>query len=124
MVNRGQATLFVPGPACTDAALSCPAVLSADATAPTPRLLVFGAVAYASHLTRLARVTGFRPCVIDPRGRFATRERFPDPEEVVVAWPGPALDRIGAIDPETYVAVLSNDPKIDDAGHSVDAWIG
>ena len=42
---------------------------------------------------RRARCAGWRarpaggPYVIDPRGRFATRERFPDAEEIVVAWP-------------------------------------
>lgn len=89
--------------------------LFVDVTAPAPRLLVFGAVAYASDLAHLARAAGFRPFVIEPRARFAARERFPDAVEVVVAWPGPALERLGAIDRATYVAVLSNDPKIDDA---------
>ncbi|MGI8429932.1 MAG: XdhC family protein [Solirubrobacteraceae bacterium] len=84
-------------------------------TAPAPRLLIFGAIAYANHLSHLARLTGWRPYVIDPRARFAVPERFPDAEEVVLAWPGPALERLGAIDPATYMAVLSNDPKIDDA---------
>jgi xanthine dehydrogenase accessory factor len=51
--------------------------LFVDVTAPAPRLLVFGAVEYASHLAHLARVTGWSPYVIDPRARFATRERFP-----------------------------------------------
>ncbi len=89
--------------------------LFVDVTAPPPRLLIFGAIAYASDLARLARVAGWRPFVIDPRARFATRARFPDAVEVVVAWPGAALQRLGAIDRATYVAVLSNDPKIDDA---------
>lgn len=34
--------------------------------------------------------------------------------EVVISWPAPALERLGAIDRATYIAVLSNDPKIDD----------
>lgn len=85
-----------------------------DVTAPNPRLLIFGAVEYANHLAHLARVTGWRPYVIDPRGRFATRERFPDALEIVVAWPAPALEQLGGIDRATYLAVLSNDTKIDD----------
>jgi xanthine dehydrogenase accessory factor len=85
-----------------------------DVTAPAPRLLIFGAVAYAGHLAHLARVCGWRPYVIDPRSRFATRERLPDAVEVIVRWPSEAVAGLGGIDRGTYLAVLSNDPKIDD----------
>jgi xanthine dehydrogenase accessory factor len=85
-----------------------------DVTAPAPRVLIFGAVEYANHLAHLARVTGWRPYVIDPRAQFATRERFPDAVDVVVAWPGNALEQLGGIDRATYLAVLTHDPKIDD----------
>jgi xanthine dehydrogenase accessory factor len=88
--------------------------LFVDVTAPNPRLLIFGAVEYANHLAHLARVIGWRPYVIDPRARFATRERFPDALEIVVSWPAPALEQLGGIDRATYLAVLSNDTKIDD----------
>jgi xanthine dehydrogenase accessory factor len=85
-----------------------------DVTAPAPRLLIFGAVEYANHLAHLAKVTGWRPYVIDPRAQFATRERFPDAIEVVVSWPGDAFEHLGGIDRATYLAVLTHDPKIDD----------
>jgi xanthine dehydrogenase accessory factor len=85
-----------------------------DVTAPPPRVLIFGAVQYASHLAHFARATGWRPYVIDPRAQFATAARFPDAEEVIVAWPGEAYDRLGGIDRATYIAVLTHDPKIDD----------
>jgi len=85
-----------------------------DVTAPAPRVLIFGAVEYANHLAHLARVTGWRPYVIDPRAQFATRERFPDAIEVVVSWPGDAFEHLGGIDRATYLAVLTHDPKIDD----------
>jgi xanthine dehydrogenase accessory factor len=85
-----------------------------DVTAPAPRVLIFGAVEYANHLSHLARVTGWRPYVIDPRAQFATRERFPDAIDVVVSWPGEAFERLGGIDKATYLAVLTHDPKIDD----------
>jgi xanthine dehydrogenase accessory factor len=52
--------------------------------------------------------------VIDPRGRFATPERFPDAQEIVVAWPSEAFARLGGIDRATYIAVLTHDPKLDD----------
>jgi xanthine dehydrogenase accessory factor len=93
--------------------------LFVDVTHPRPRLMVFGAVDYAAALCRLARASGWRAYVIDPRGRFATRERFPDAEEVVVAWPEQAFARLGGIDRATYIAVLTHDPKLDDAALTI-----
>jgi xanthine dehydrogenase accessory factor len=89
--------------------------LFVDVVAPPPRLIMFGAVDFAAALARMARAAGWRPYVIDPRGRFATRERFPEAEEIVVAWPEEAFARIGGIDRATYIAVLTHDPKLDDA---------
>jgi xanthine dehydrogenase accessory factor len=86
-----------------------------DVTAPAPRLVIFGAVDYADALCRLARAAGWRPFVCDPRSRFATRERFPEAEAVSAAWPREALASIGGIDRATYIAVLTHDPKLDDA---------
>jgi xanthine dehydrogenase accessory factor len=53
--------------------------------------------------------------VVDPRARFATPERFPEAEEVIVAWPEEAFARLGGIDRATSIAVLTHDPKLDDA---------
>ena len=89
--------------------------LFVDVVHPPPRLLVFGAVDYARALCTLARATGWRAFVIDPRGRFATSERFPDAEAVVAAWPDKAVPQVGGIDPATAIAVLTHDPKLDDA---------
>jgi xanthine dehydrogenase accessory factor len=89
--------------------------LFVDVTAPAPRLVVFGAVDYAAALCRLARAAGWRPFVCDPRSQFATRERFPEAEDVIAAWPQEAFARIGGIDRATYIAVLTHDPKLDDA---------
>ena len=86
-----------------------------DVVGPAPRLILFGAVDIAASLCTLARNAGWRPYVIDPRARFATPERFPDAEEVVAAWPEEAFERIGGIDPATSIAVLTHDPKLDDA---------
>jgi xanthine dehydrogenase accessory factor len=88
--------------------------LFVDVVAPTPRLLIFGAVEYSNHLSQIASGAGWRAFVIDPRARFATRERFPAAEDVLVAWPDAALEQLGGIDPATYIAVLTHDPKIDD----------
>lgn len=95
------------------------AALFVDVVAPPPRLVVFGAVDFAAALCRMARAAGWRPYLVDPRSRFATRERFPDAEEVVVGWPEDAFQRIGGIDPATYIAVLTHDPKLDDAALTI-----
>jgi len=89
--------------------------LFVDIAAPPPRLIVFGAIDIAGSLCRLARDAGWVPYVVDPRAQFATPERFPDAEQVVVAWPEEALEQLGGIDPATSIAVLTHDPKIDDA---------
>lgn len=93
--------------------------LFVDVTAPSPRLFIFGAVDFALALCRTARVTGWRPYVIDPRSRFATSERFPEAEEVVAAWPEEAVEHLGGIDRATYIAILHHDPKLDDAALTV-----
>src|SRR5436305_9446241 len=49
-----------------------------DVVAPSPRLIIFGAVDIAASLCGLAQAAGWRPYVVDPRARFATAERFPD----------------------------------------------
>lgn len=85
-----------------------------DVVAPAPRLLILGAVDYAAALCRLARASGWRPFVCDPRAAFATQARFPEAEEVVAAWPDEAFARLG-IDRATYIAILTHDPKLDDA---------
>jgi xanthine dehydrogenase accessory factor len=92
--------------------------LFVDATAPAPRLVIFGAVDYAAALCRLARAAGWQPIVCDPRSQFATPERFPQAEEVIAAWPDEAFARIG-IDRATYVAVLTHDPKLDDSALAI-----
>jgi xanthine dehydrogenase accessory factor len=85
-----------------------------DVVAPAPRLLILGAVDYAAALCKLARASGWRPFVCDPRRAFATRERFPEAEQVVAAWPEEAFARLG-IDRATYIAILTHDPRLDDA---------
>jgi xanthine dehydrogenase accessory factor len=90
-----------------------------DVVAPAPRLVIFGAVDYAAALCRLARAAGWRAFVCDPRSQFATPGRFPDAEEVIAAWPDEAFARLGGIDRATYVAVLTHDPKLDDAALSI-----
>jgi xanthine dehydrogenase accessory factor len=93
--------------------------LFVDVVAPPPRLILFGAVDIAAAVCRVARVSGWRCYVVDPRARFATAERFPDAQEVITAWPAEAFERLGGIDPATSIAVLTHDPKLDDAALTI-----
>jgi xanthine dehydrogenase accessory factor len=80
---------------------------------PPPHLVIVGAVHTAIPLTTAAKLLGFRVTVVDPRTTFATRERFPDADELVTEWPDDALPGL-RLDRSTYVAVLTHDPKFDD----------
>jgi xanthine dehydrogenase accessory factor len=78
-----------------------------------PRLVVVGAVEVARFLVRLARELGFETVVIDGRASFATPERFPDIDRLVVGWPDEVADDIG-LGPNDAVAVLTHDVKFDE----------
>jgi xanthine dehydrogenase accessory factor len=80
---------------------------------PPPHLVIVGAVHTAIPLTTCAKQLGFRVTVVDPRAAFATHERFPDADELVVEWPDEALPQL-RLDRSTYIAVLTHDPKLDD----------
>jgi xanthine dehydrogenase accessory factor len=77
------------------------------------RLVIFGGVHIAVALVPLARMLGYRTIVADGRQSFLTRERFPDADELILAWPEQAFERIG-LDRSCYVCVLSHDPKFDE----------
>ena len=78
-----------------------------------PRLVVVGAVEVARALVRLARELGFETVVIDGRAAFATSERFPEVDRLVVGWPDEVADEIG-LGPNDAVAVLTHDVKFDE----------
>lgn len=80
--------------------------------APKPKLIIFGGVHTAIPLTQFAQALGFRVTVVDGRGRFATRERFPTADALIVAWPDEAIAQM-KIDSSTCVAILTHDPKFD-----------
>ena len=84
----------------------------ADFTFPKPRLVIIGAVHIAISLVEMARVCGFTTIIIDPRKAFATPERFPDADDLVIEWPSIGLDRIGLNDRD-YLLALSHDDKLD-----------
>jgi xanthine dehydrogenase accessory factor len=78
-----------------------------------PTLLLIGAVHVAEMLVRLARPLGYRTVVADGRSGFLTRERFPDADRLICAWPEEAFREVG-VDDATCVCILSHDPKFDE----------
>jgi xanthine dehydrogenase accessory factor len=78
-----------------------------------PRLVIVGATDVAVALVPLARQLGYLTVVADGRAGFLTRERFPEADELIPAWPEEAFDRI-RLDETCYVCVLSHDPKFDE----------
>ncbi len=79
---------------------------------PGPRLLLIGAVHVAQALAAMATLAGFDVMIVDPRGAYASPERFPQ-ARLDMRWPDEALPEIG-LDAATAIAVLTHDPKIDD----------
>jgi len=76
-------------------------------------LVIVGGVHVAIPLTRFAKQLGFSVVVVDPRAKFANRERFPEADEVLVEWPDEAFTHLD-VDKATYVVLLTHDPKIDE----------
>jgi len=75
-------------------------------------LVIIGAIHIAIPLHRLAKLMGYRVTVVDARAKFATKERFPEADEIIVAWPDEAMEKI-QVDQSTYVVILTHDPKFD-----------
>ena len=79
---------------------------------PPPELVIVGAVHVAIPLIGFAKGLGFRTIVVDPRGAFATPERFSDADLLIHSWPQEALERTD-LHESSHVVVLSHDLKID-----------
>ena len=84
-----------------------------ETIAPQPLMLIFGAGHIAQPLSEIAPVLGFKVVVADARATWATEERFPRVEELVVGWPDVVLERYG-LDSRTYVVMLSHDRRFED----------
>jgi xanthine dehydrogenase accessory factor len=84
----------------------------ADVQAPPPRLFVYGAVDTAEALCRAAKLLGWRTVVADARASFATPERIPSADELLLLWPDEALAHVQP-DVDTAVLVLTHDDKFD-----------
>jgi xanthine dehydrogenase accessory factor len=80
---------------------------------PPPTLIIVGAGHIAIPLTTFAKTLNYRVVVVDARAAFATRERFPHADELIVEWPDEVLQKMD-LNPSTSIAVLTHDPKFDE----------
>ncbi len=80
---------------------------------PPPRLFVYGAVDTAEALCRAAKLLGWTTIVADARATFATQERIPSADELIVKWPEDALAQAQP-DHQTAIVVLTHDDKFDE----------
>ena len=80
---------------------------------PRPQFVIIGAVHISQHLAPMVSQIGFSVSIIDPRGVFATRDRFPG-IALHDCWPDEILAEM-RLDQETAMVTLTHDPKIDDA---------
>lgn len=79
---------------------------------PPLRLVIVGAVHIAQTLARMALLAGYAVVIVDPRGSFATEDRFPG-ITLMDDWPDDALQQLH-LDSRTAVVTLTHDPKLDD----------
>jgi xanthine dehydrogenase accessory factor len=79
---------------------------------PPPRLIIVGAVHIAQTLAPMATLLEFDVTVVDPRGAWATSQRFPG-VKVIKEWADEAFQAMG-LDVSTAVVTLTHDPKLDD----------
>ncbi|MEU1085553.1 XdhC/CoxI family protein [Streptomyces sp. NPDC005892] len=105
--RTGSVTVGADGSRC-----GRPVTLFVESSVPAPRMIVFGAVDFASALTRVATFLGYRVTVCDARPVFATAARFPEAAEIVVDWPHRYL-ATAEVDARTVLCVLTHDPKFD-----------
>ena len=84
---------------------------------PPLRLVIVGAVHISQPLARMAQLAGYDVVLVDPRGAWATADRFPG-LTLMDDWPDDALEKL-ELDRRTAVVTLSHDPKLDDPALAV-----
>ena len=104
LIRRGRNTLL---------ALDDGSKVFAEWYGPPPRIFVYGAVDTAEALCRAAKLLGWHAIVADARAKFATRERIPSADELIVEWPQEAFAQVQP-DHQTAIVVLTHDDKFDE----------
>ena len=76
------------------------------------KVIIVGAVHIAQYLVDFAKSLNFEISIIDPRGYFASEQRFPN-IKIINKWPNEAFKEIET-NMNTALIALTHDPKIDD----------
>ncbi|MFJ1840599.1 XdhC family protein [Streptomyces sp. NPDC088146] len=105
--RTGSVTVGAEGSRCGQ-----PLTLLVESSVPPPRMIVFGAIDFASALVRAGKFLGYHVTLCDARPVFATRARFPEADELVVDWPHRYLAATD-VDARTVLCVLTHDAKFD-----------
>ena len=95
--------------------------------APADSLIIVGASDVGAALAKLGRAVSMRVIVADGRERFATRERFPSVDELLVGMPSELVRPL--LGPSAYVVLVTHDykyelPVLRDALRSDARYIG
>ncbi|MFJ2373070.1 XdhC family protein [Streptomyces sp. NPDC087769] len=105
--RTGPVTIGTDGSRC-----GRPITLLVESSVPPPRMIVFGAIDFASALVRAGKFLGYHVTLCDARPVFATKARFPEADELVVDWPHRYLSET-EVDARTVLCVLTHDAKFD-----------
>jgi xanthine dehydrogenase accessory factor len=108
---QGRSTVRAYGP--DGASLGSGLRVHVAAFAEPPRMLIFGAIDFASALAPLAKGLGYRVTIADPRRAFLDSPRFSSHAQTVAGWPQEVVADMPAFGPRDAVLVFTHDPKLD-----------
>jgi xanthine dehydrogenase accessory factor len=107
---QGRSTVRAFGP--DGASLGSGLRVHIAAFAEPPRMIIFGAIDFASALAPLAKGLGYRVTIADPRRAFLASPRFSAFAETVAGWPQDVLEGV-ELGPRDAILVFTHDPKLD-----------
>jgi xanthine dehydrogenase accessory factor len=110
LTAQGRSTVRDYGP--DGASLGSGLRVHVAAFAEPPRMVIFGAIDFASALAPLAKGLGYRVTIADPRRAFLDSPRFSSVAETIPAWPQDVLADV-TLGPRDAVLVFTHDPKLD-----------
>jgi xanthine dehydrogenase accessory factor len=110
LIQQGRTTIRTFGE--DGASLGTGLRVHVTAYAERPRMVIFGAIDFASALAPLAKGVGYRVTIADPRKAFLSSARFTSNSDAIEAWPDDALEGM-TLGPRDAVLVFTHDPKLD-----------
>jgi xanthine dehydrogenase accessory factor len=111
LTAQGRSQIRAYGP--DGASLGSGLPVHVAAFAEPPRMVIFGAIDFASALAPLAKGLGYRVTIADPRRAFLDSPRFSAAAQTLPAWPQQALNELPPLGVRDAVLVFTHDPKLD-----------